>query len=511
MTTYCLFFDDGKEIHSLADAFSLKSTSHKRCLLISRCSAINRKKNAIDDETSIEFHNRTGAIISKECGNGCNDVLTSAVLKIAYDGTHFRGWTGSTQKTSTQNVSIVNNNTRQKQSRRSRTLQRKGAGFIKNLDRIRTVEQAMKISLAKLYGNIPTDNIMFDSCSRTDAGVHATSLIVQFYGFPLNRDDVFSDTTETTNSTWAQQRPRSRTDTKFLPLPFDSDLSKLVFVLNRMLPPDVRVIAASPSPDVSEAVPIRGNLNSYDDDEVIDSNIRSSTLSQLRLSFHPTLHTKSKTYIYQFSVGPVQDPLRSQYVWHLDGSSNRAVGMNGKKFNLERANEAANVFVEKIQPRDYSSFRSAFRGNERGRVQSSICTLWRCKLIREQNEILPSWEQSHDSKHGTNLKYGGRLSDGAPAQAFPPKCVSSYDPANVGTYTIVINGDRFLYKMVRNIVGAIVATACGYLDISDIRDSLENVRDSDCSLVRRICAPARGLALCNVEFPDSIVFDWQTG
>jgi hypothetical protein len=44
--------------------------------------------------------------------------------------------------------------------------------------------------------------------------------------------------------------------------------------------------------------------------------------------------------------------------------------MNGKMFCLKRAVEAASVFVETIQPRDYSAFRSTFRGNERGRVQS---------------------------------------------------------------------------------------------------------------------------------------------
>jgi hypothetical protein len=164
--------------------------------------------------------------------------------------------------------------------------------------------------------------------------------------------------------------------------------------------------------------------------------------------------------------------------------------MNGKKFCLKRAVEAASVFVETIQTRDFSAFRSAFRGNERGRVQSSICTLWRCELIRDTNGILPTWEQTHDDKSNSDcMKHGSRLYDGKP----------------IGTFTVVVTGDRFLYKMVRNIVGTIVAAARGYLEIDYIRDSIENQADSNDSM-RRICATARGLSLCNVEFAESIEF-----
>ncbi len=36
----------------------------------------------------------------------------------------------------------------------------------------------------------------------------------------------------------------------------------------------------------------------------------------------------------------------------------------------------------------------------------------------------------------------------------------------------VITGDRFLYKMVRHIVGSIVSVACGHLEVSDIQQAL---------------------------------------
>lgn len=456
-----------------ADAFSpqiMKTTVVKNTRESHHSTAVNVRSNIKDEHSS-------------------SAVLTSAVLKIAYDGTHFRGWTG-TDNTSAKQDSKDHTKSKQKQSRRSRTLQRKGSGFIKGSAIIRTVEQALKISLAKLYGNIPPKNIIFDSCSRLDAGVHSMSLVVQFYCLSQTGKDLGLDVKS--NNTWTELRPHSPTDTNFLPLPFDSNLSKLVFVLNRMLPPDVRVIASSPAPDVLASTPIRGSLY---------ANVEPNA----GISFHPTLHVKSKTYTYQFAVGPIHDPLRSHFIWHLDGSSSRAVGMNGKRFCLERAREAANVFVETTQPRDYSAFRSAFRGNERGRVQSSICKVWRCEIALESNEILPSWESPNNE---TN--YGSRLSAERLSKTHHPISGASYNTSNVGIYTVTITGDRFLYKMVRNMVGCIVAAACGYLEVSDIQKSFKHPLDISDSM-RRICAPARGLTLYNVEFPEDIAFDWSSG
>jgi tRNA U38,U39,U40 pseudouridine synthase TruA len=447
------------------------------------------------DHDATRNRNNSSNVLASNDADSCRKVLTSAVLKIAYDGTHFCGWTGSTHQASTKHIATSTDRSNKKQSRRSRTLQRKGSGFIKGKGSIRTVEQTLKLSLAKIYGNISPDSIVFDSCSRTDAGVHATSLVVQFYCLARNREDF--DIAATSNNTWVQLRPNSSADTTFLPLPFESNLSKLVFVLNRMLPPDVRVIASSPAPNVPKYTPVRG-CEKFD--------VLSGRLPNVELSFHPTLHVKSKTYTYQFAVGPVQDPLKSNYIWHLDGSSQRAVGMNGQKFCLKRAIEAANVFVEQTQPHDYSAFRSAFRGNERGRAQSTICTLQKCDLIRGPAEILPSWDPLGGGNKSVKLKLGTRLSDIDKSLT----AGSSYDPVNVGTYTVVIIGDRFLYKMVRNIVGAIVAAGCGHIEASDIRNSLKSPANNN-DLVRRICAPARGLALCSVEFPESIEFDWQSG
>jgi tRNA U38,U39,U40 pseudouridine synthase TruA len=434
----------------------------------------------------------TNICLADESNEGrSNAIYTTAIIKCAYDGTFFRGWKASNSDSNSdvhlclvsgdqqENEQEINNDYERDvvygppqvgirgQSRRSRALQRKGG--TNNDGRLRTVEDTMRSALAKLYGDVDANSIFIDGCSRTDAGVHAKSLVAQFW------------CTKGQNIT--PIRPNSSDDSShFLPLPFDSDLSKLVFVLNRMLPPDVRVVAASPLPCLSSSKPYEvGGTHEPD---------KSA-------SFHPTLHALGKTYSYKFAIGSIHDPLDTQYVWHLDGSSGRAVGMNGILFNLERALAAANLFADSNDPnmsidtakaRDYDAFRSAFRGTDRGRVQSTTCKLWECRIIPERKELFPSWETyeglscaTPDSTDG-HMHHGGRLGK-----------------AMADSFTVVITGDRFLYKMVRNIVGTIVAVGCGHIEIDEVRIALETGKWSE--KVRRICAPARGLTLTHVYYP----------
>lgn len=506
---------------------------------------------------NLELDNIERGVNSDECNNegdkvGDDSLLTTAILTCAYDGTYFRGWTAgnseSKQKAHVTTKGNVKDNKgdnkaqgsqppeKPRQSRRSRTLQRKGGGYRKGDGRVRTVDDTIRSTLAKVYGNVNPNQIKIECCSRTDAGVHATSLIAQFY---CTKSSNYS-----AQSQPMPMRPNSHDDTSFLPLPFHSDLSKLVFVLNRMLPPDVRVVAASPLPSVpSQSIPIKGI-----------SNPSNTSVGDGTIAFHPTLHTVSKTYTYQFAIGHVHDPLHTQYVWHLDGSSNRAVGMNGKRFCLERALQAANLFVdskddksmnkETSNPRDYGAFRSAFRGTDRGRVQSTICKLWRCEILQEKTELLPSWETTDASRKSDAVdnmemhrRYGTRLGNAATDSR-----VESFGfNESPQRFTVVITGDRFLYKMIRNIVGTIVAVGCGNLELDDVRIALDTGKwggnkgsdeeekigeektskeiisasspkpDSKTQTIRRICAPARGLTLVEVNYPAEVSFDWRNG
>eukprot|EP00957_Ditylum_brightwellii_P035139 2664644-Ditylum_brightwellii.AAC.1 len=120
-----------------------------------------------------------------------------------------------------------------------------------------------------------------------------------------------------------------------MPLPFESNLGKMMYVLNRMLPPDVRVSAVSETPAKN------------------DSNESGCSAS---VPFHPSLDTVGKTYLYTFSIGDMHDPMRWRHVWHVDGF--------GRDFDLDLSRKAANALVGE---HDFVAFRGAFRGSERGR------------------------------------------------------------------------------------------------------------------------------------------------
>ena len=161
--------------------------------------------------------------------------------------------------------------------------------------------------------------------------------------------------------------------------------------------------------------------------------------------------------------------------------------------------------VNTAEPRDYGAFRAAFRGTDRGRVQSTICKLWRCDILQESYELLPSWEVDMPRKSDDEddikrySQCGSRLGKSA---------IDSKNCARPQTFTVIINGDRFLHKMARNIVGTIVAVGCNHIDLEDVRIALDTGK---WETERRICAPSRGLTLVDVQYPPDIIFDWHTG
>ena len=140
--------------------------------------------------------------------------------------------------------------------------------------------------------------------------------------------------------------------------------------------------------------------------------------------------------------------------------------MNSKRFTLERALATATLFVDSDDPnmsidtakaRDYGAFRSAFRGSDRGRVQSTICKLWECRIVRERHELLPSWEMDEEATCAAFDLIEGHVRHG-----------SRLGKATSDRFTVVITGDRFLYKMIRNIVGTIVAVGCGHIELEEV-------------------------------------------
>ncbi len=60
---------------------------------------------------------------------------------------------------------------------------------------------------------------------------------------------------------------------------------------------------------------------------------------------------------------------------------------------------------------------------------------------------------------------------------------------------ITIEADRFLYKMVRRIVGALIEVGRGHRNVEDIKHSLKSIKHRTL-----MCAPAQGLTLLKVKY-----------
>jgi tRNA pseudouridine38-40 synthase len=153
---------------------------------------------------------------------------------------------------------------------------------------------------------------------------------------------------------------------------------------------------------------------------------------------------------------------------------------------------------------DFSAFQGAARGSEDKR-----------KRIEQQ--------QNHDgilSSPSSSLATGTictlfdlRVDIQHPSNVHEDYYYPGVDPS-VTNFNIVVKGDRFLYKMVRFIVGSLVAVGYGKLDLEDIERAIAtgswDIPDDPSGRRKQFeCAPAHGLTLTHVDYGDSISFDWQ--
>jgi tRNA pseudouridine38-40 synthase len=258
---------------------------------------------------------------------------TSILLLLSYDGGRFTGWSDSNKGET---------------------------GFV------RSVEGVLKQNFAKLFGDIEPSRIIVEGTSRTDKGVHAKRMIAQVYC--LSPDWEATNHSRSTIPGKRLPHPRSSTDeTCFVPFPMD--LTKLVFVLNRILPHDISVRDAQPSP------------------------------FQHGRPFHPTLDAATKTYRYSFSAGPMPDPTQWRRTWHVG----KAFEENEHGSNLE----AACLILQGTN--DFRAFRGAPRGkNDRQRQldESTICTLSNVSIELDTSPCpIPELQTYHLSITGDRFVY----------------------------------------------------------------------------------------------------------
>lgn len=150
-------------------------------------------------------------------------------------------------------------------------------------------------------------------------------------------------------------------------------------------------------------------------------------------SFHPTLDSKGKIYHYQVCHGKTQLPFHRHYSWHFP-----------YRLDLKKMQDATLSLIGK---RDYSALTNVKKGES---YQDHIRHIQRITI----------------------------------------------EPLEQDRLCFIIEGDHFLYKMVRNLAGTLCYVGCGKMNAAEI-GSLLQLQD------RRqmgVTAPAHGLTLQHVHF-----------
>lgn len=165
--------------------------------------------------------------------------------------------------------------------------------------------------------------------------------------------------------------------------------------------------------------------------------------------------TRGKEYRYTLSTAACRDPLRRLYEWQLPPRRGAACWDAGAAVDAARLLCGTNSFA---------AFGNTPRGAERKREVDPVCTL---RMV--------------------NCRQLGPT-----------------------TYQFRLRGDRFLYKMARNCVGALVRVGTGELDASELAWALEYGRFERSRSVP-LTAPAQGLVLHNVMYSsDAVLFAGAT-
>lgn len=165
---------------------------------------------------------------------------------------------------------------------------------------------------------------------------------------------------------------------------------------------------------------------------LLPKDIAVLEVSKAEGSFHPTLDNEGKQYQYHLCLSSTQSPFYRHFSWHFPSA-----------LNLEEMRAAAKLF---LGTRDFSTFC-----NE----QNLMLRDGICRIDKIDIEELP----------------GQRL-------------------------RISISGSRFLYKMVRNLVGTLAYIGCGKLKCEEIPAILASKKRASAG----VTAPAHGLTLKEVFF-----------
>jgi tRNA pseudouridine38-40 synthase len=170
----------------------------------------------------------------------------------------------------------------------------------------------------------------------------------------------------------------------------------------------------------------------------VGKDVRVLDVQEVSTEFHARYSAREKTYVYRIVNAPVMSPFWLRYAHH-----------EARQLNLAQIQAAAELF---LGTHDWTAFSAA-----QSDVEDRVRTI-------------------------ANLDIGERL-----------------DPRSHSTLLeIKVSADGFLRYMVRAIAGTLMAVGRGELDRDDVNEAIE----TGLRPVIAATAPACGLTLVSVEYPD---------
>ncbi|CAJ1942870.1 unnamed protein product [Cylindrotheca closterium] len=430
------------------DSFFKSDSSRQKSRLYGKTSGSDTC-DALDSATA----EKVVATRGKDKTDDTQDVLTNAVIRVSFDGRMFTGWSGA-------NDNSYDNDMRQdslplndpspkiKRKRRRRLVDREGEAK----GYVRSVEGVIRANLAQIYGNVDPRRVIVEGCSRTDKGVHATGMMAHIYCLT---EEAFNALQESSGS---ENPDRSMSTIKGKRIPHPTS------------PTDQSYF--EPIPKDANLSRMAFALNRMRPQDVQISGIAPAPFlaPTYQYPFHASLSSVSKTYEYRVSIGDFQDPTLRRSAWFLKDI---------REWKMETIRKGCEMLRG---THDFSAFQGSARGAGDRKKQKEekfpTCTLFHVDFVPQEPSI--------DKIYFPGLQ--------------------------VEMFRFVITGDRFLYKMSRMIVGALVALGSNRLDLDTFERAIESgnwdIPETPGKRVQFQCAPPHGLVLESVQY-DDIDFDWQ--
>ncbi|GAB9468540.1 tRNA uridine synthase [Globisporangium polare] len=180
--------------------------------------------------------------------------------------------------------------------------------------------------------------------------------------------------------------------------------------------------------------------------------------------FDPRAHSKRKTYAYTVVNGGLRPVFGRERVWFVK-----------KPLDVAKMREASAFFFQAPAAKDYSSFtpQKALADHDGG--SGNVCTITSIEIsieVMERDQLLRLGTNDDTDTNDTSDQDTGRRIE------------------------IVFQGDRFLYKMVRNLVGTLVDVGLGRITPESILLILEAKSRSKAGQG----APPQGLTLVHIDY-----------